>query len=54
VIKLNESGVSTAEGWDDEITFNTQVASFAPIGIDEINLLNRNLRNGIAWCTGKV
>jgi hypothetical protein len=25
VTKLSESGLSTAEGWDDELTFNTQV-----------------------------
>jgi hypothetical protein len=28
VTKLSESGLSAAEGWDDELTFNTQVDDF--------------------------
>jgi hypothetical protein len=30
VVKLAEIGLSTAEGWDDEITFNTQARFFVP------------------------
>jgi hypothetical protein len=31
LVKLSEAGLSTAEGWDDEITFNTQASSLCTL-----------------------
>jgi hypothetical protein len=54
VVKLSESGLSTAEGWDDEITFNTQARSSAPFSNCKSHCLNRSHHNGIVSYIGQV